>query len=197
MTWVKNTTLYVAAFVGRMMLKENQEVQEQMVSNTAVFYTPVLRASVGCADARQLPLRWGFMCKLIGFLLLSSSPAMAAEGIVGHYTAVTETEYLIDLEIQKGGRAVFELTIIATDEDDKDWHQTIAGSWSINGSILHIDLGNSGFVAYKADHCLSFEEFGFKGCGIGLKPIDTSTEKELYLLRYSLWKNDVLPKVVK
>lgn len=120
--------------------------------------------------------------------------AKATEPIPGLYMAVTETEYAINLSLQPNGKAILTLKLYAVEEHEHDSEQTFNGDWKINGTKISINLGTAGIVNYEIQQCLPFEEFGHEGCGFGLKAIKTNTEDSYSLVRYNLWKEDVLPQ---
>jgi hypothetical protein len=115
------------------------------------------------------------------------------QSIPGEYQAVTETEYSIVLHLQSDKKSIMKLTAYATNEGESDRDKILNGYWHIIGTKLHLDFGTEGYVDYEIHGCLSFEEFGYDGCGLGLKAALTNTKPYHQLERYSLWRKEVIP----
>ncbi len=131
--------------------------------------------------------------RIFAVLLVVLCSSCSGQSVVGEYVSVTETEYSIELALLPDGKAVLDLEVVAVDEDESGWSKSIAGTWAIQDTTIYLNLGSDGVVEYEIKPCLSFGEFGFKGCGFGLKAINITAEDAFLLKRYGLWRRESLP----
>ena len=132
--------------------------------------------------------------QLTVLVALLATAVSATADVTGHYQAVTESEFGLALHLEPKGEATYVFTSFDPEGEQPDYNETWKGQWSLNESVLHVDLGTHGYVEYRIDPCLAFSEFGLPGCGAGLKATSSNTEEIYGLLRFGLWRVEALPK---
>jgi hypothetical protein len=131
-------------------------------------------------------------------LALAASTQPAALGtVVGHYEAVTETEYNITLTIEPKGRARFEFVTWEADGSAPEQHEKLSGKWSRSGNTLTVQLPYGKIATYSVVPCLSHEEFGQTGCSRGLSLVKTNLPDRYGLKRFGLWNSASLQRGVQ
>ena len=131
---------------------------------------------------------------LIYIGLILNTNAIANE-LSGNYRAVTESEFQLLINLNSNKTGEFITGVYAVEEDDKEWRKTQKIKWAANKEYLFIEIEPSDYIKYKLVNCLSYSEFGYKGCSFGLKPISGSFSKGDSVLRNSLWKTKEIKKL--
>ena len=113
----------------------------------------------------------------------ASAAAGASSLAPGTYTAVTESEWNIELKLEGDGQAVYTLSSWEPGKSaTATKSSTVKGRWSLKGDMITVsfdgvDSGKS--VIYRVTECLSYQLFGLKGCSLGLNPV-TNTMTRSY-----------------
>jgi hypothetical protein len=132
------------------------------------------------------------------FLALASSPQVSASSnVAGHYEAVTETEYSIDLALRSNGQAQYKFVTWEADGSAPEQHEILSGRWSQSGSQLTLRLSSGQVATYTIVPCLSHQEFGQSGCSQGLSLVNTNISERYGLKRFGLWKSAYLQRTVR
>jgi len=132
------------------------------------------------------------------FLALASSPQVSASSnVAGHYEAVTETEYSIDLALRSNGQAQYKFVTWEADGSAPEQHEILSGRWSQSGSQLTLRLSSGQVATYTIVPCLSHQEFGQSGCSQGLSLVNTNISERYGLKRFGLWKSAYLQHAVR
>ena len=113
--------------------------------------------------------------------------------LVGVYTSVTESECNVELQLFADGRAEITQSCRLEDGSHRDVHESTPASWTVTGTTLKVEYSNVQDVLEYDDN-LSYEGFGAKGTGPGLKhvqPIRPESRLQGYGL---LWKRPLQVK---
>jgi len=132
-----------------------------------------------------------------GFFLISTCLSLFAGELEGNYSAVTESEEEILINLKPNNTGEFIVGVYAIEDDEKDWRKTENIEWSIFDKKLFIEFESNKHMKYQVVECHSYNEFGKKGCSFGLKPIGGSFIKNDSIMRNSLWKTKELKKLWK
>ena len=133
---------------------------------------------------------------LITFLLVANISIAQANEYLGQYTAVTESELILMINILPGNKAEFITGIYTVEDHDKEWQKNEKAKWTIDNNTILIKIDSGEFIKYQITDCLSYSEFGYKGCSFGLKPIDSSYERNGVIMKNSLWKKKKIDKLL-
>ena len=126
-------------------------------------------------------------------LMLASALSIApAQSIPGRYTAVTETEFAIDLALKPSGEAVLSTHTWEADGSAPPSNQKLTGHWSQADKNIKIRFGHGQSATFTLEACLSYSEFGQSGCSLGLKLVSTNLPARWGLQRFGLWRSDLL-----
>ena len=131
----------------------------------------------------------------IGLLFCFYASMSYASDVVGRYSAVTESELVIELIFKKNSTIKITVKILAVEEDEETWSKEYSGRWSVNGNKMTIKLKGGEEIVYEIFNCLPYSEFGMNGCSFGLKPQKSKSNEFDFLLRYGLWKDEDLKKL--
>lgn len=95
--------------------------------------------------------------------LMAASSAALARDVAGQYENRSESEFSYTLNLQKGGKAVYQ-------EPDPENEKVIVlrGTWKQNGDQVVVDFGTKGQYRYAVQEKLSWAAFGCKGATFGL-----------------------------
>jgi hypothetical protein len=131
---------------------------------------------------------------LLAVFILFSTTVFATQSaipskVAGHYRAVTETEYSIDLDLQPEGSAKLEFTTWEADGSAPDERSVFKGTWSLKGKKVLIRLSSGKFLKYEMVPCLPYTEFGQKGCSAGLRYLGSNLPDRYELNRFGLWNS--------
>ncbi len=122
-------------------------------------------------------------------LILSPSKALA-EGVIGRYAAVTETEAVLELDIKKDNIAELITGYFPIEPNEEFDPYVRYGRWSQSEGLLIVEMKDLGTLRYKVMEFLPYEEFGDVGGSFGLSP---NQDNEVPFNRYVLWrKSDLL-----
>jgi len=120
-------------------------------------------------------------------------PATAAEPaamnpISGHYRAVTESEWALEVELGDNGVAAYRFSSWeAGNAASTTKTEVISGRWISEGGLVLVEfpeLGGGKWIRYQVVACLSYGEFGMKGCSPGLKTLTNTMDRRFGM---SLW----------
>jgi len=137
------------------------------------------------------------MSSLFLLALAASTQTTALGTVVGHYEAVTETEYNITLIIEPNGHARFEFVTWEADGSAPEQQEKLSGKWSRSGNTLSVQLASGKLAIYSVVPCLSHEEFGQTGCSQGLSLVKTNLADRYGLKRFGLWNSASLRRGVQ
>jgi hypothetical protein len=105
----------------------------------------------------------------------------AAPGLApGAYTAVTESEWHVELKLERDGGAIYTFSNWEPGKASTTTRRnTVRGRWSRDGNVVTVifsgaDAGKR--VVYEFTECLSYQIFGSKGCSFGLKPVTNTMQ---------------------
>lgn len=109
--------------------------------------------------------------------------------ILGRYSAVTESEWSVDLDIEADGAATYTFYSWEAGSRFSAKRSVTEARWELKGSLLMMSFPESALentVTYKVAECLSYEVFGGQGCSLGLNPVSNEMHS-----RYSqpLWNS--------
>lgn len=106
--------------------------------------------------------KWVCGAGLLASLLAVSSSALARD-VVGRYENRSESAFSYALNLQKGGKAVYE-------EPDPEEGKVLVlrGRWTQDGNQVVVDFGPKGKYRYEVQDKLSWASFGCKGESFGL-----------------------------
>ena len=124
--------------------------------------------------------------------LLASALASASGQPAGHYVAVTEAEYELELTIATSGRAELENHMWEADHSAPDSRTRLEGRWVLHGNTIKVTFPSGQTASFRLETCLSYSEFGRSGCSPGLKLIATNLPLRWGLQRFGLWRSDLL-----
>ena len=128
---------------------------------------------------------------IIIFALILITQSSFAENLIGHYSAVTESEAVIELELKENGKAVL-ITGWLPEEPDVAFEPYLRnGSWVIDRDFLEIEIKGLKKLRYKIMDILSYDEFGGDGGSFGFYPEKTNEEP---FNRFRLWRKSDLNK---
>ena len=119
------------------------------------------------------------------------SQSSFAEILIGYYSAVTESEAVIELELKENGKAVLITGWLPEDPDVAFKPYLRNGSWVISGDFLEIEIEGLKKLQYKIMNILSYDEFGGIGGSFGFYPEKTNEEP---FNRFGLWRKSDLNK---
>jgi len=122
---------------------------------------------------------------------IAASTAASAD-VSGDYQAVTETEYAIDLTLQKSGQARLIFRTWEADGSATPSTKIFTGAWSRSGTIIALKLESGQSARFRANECLPYAEFGQTGCSYGLSLVSTTLPKRYGLQRFGLWRSESL-----
>ena len=111
---------------------------------------------------------------LVGILATTAAgqdEARTRDDFLGIYGSVTESECNVTLELLDGGKAQIVETCRAEDGSHKDTSEMTQATWSFEGNRLTVEHEN-GKDLLDYDPSLSYRDFGDRGSGPGLKPLD-------------------------
>jgi hypothetical protein len=126
------------------------------------------------------------------FAVLLAAAQGSAPPVVGHYQAVTETEYAIELQLSPSGQAQLEFRTWEADDPQHPTVQRFKGSWLWSGANVTIRFKSGRSATFAPVPCLSYKEFAQQGCSPGLKLVTTTFPKQYGLQRFGLWRSDAL-----
>jgi hypothetical protein len=132
-------------------------------------------------------------CLFIFMVIMSFSTS--ANEIPGEYAAVTESNLSLELNLRKDSTATFIVFIHAEEEGDEEFRESTEGLWKLKDDKILITYPNGVKTIFQIIDCLSYNEFGARGCSFGLKLIDGTIEKSDDLYRYGFWRVEALEKV--
>jgi hypothetical protein len=130
------------------------------------------------------------MSLLATLLALLGSPTH--DEVRGRYEAVTESEYAIEVTLEKDGKAEVVFRSWEPETGAEDYEERLLGTWSLKGAELEVSLKPYGSVRYAVAPCLSHEEFGGSGCSFGLRPLSSALPEDYGLQRFGLWRAETL-----
>jgi len=122
---------------------------------------------------------------------IAASTAASAD-VSGDYQAVTETEYAIDLKLQKSGQARLILRTWEADNSAMASTTAFTGAWSRSGTSIDLKLESGQSARFRTNACLPYTEFGRTGCSYGLSLVSTTLPKSYGLQRFGLWRSESL-----
>lgn len=128
---------------------------------------------------------------LLQLILAVASPGVSPQ-VAGHYQAVTETEYAIELNLEPSGRAKLEFRTWEADDSLPPDTEKFKGKWSVSGADVMVQLVSGKSVTFSPIACLSHQEFGQRDCSPGLKLVKTTLADRYGLQRFGLWRFDAL-----
>jgi hypothetical protein len=131
---------------------------------------------------------------LIIILVLISFSTNSGE-VSGEYAAVTESHLSLELDLRKDSTVTFTIFIHAEEDGEDDYKNTTDGLWHVENGKIIISYTNGVKNIFKTFDCLSYVEFGGKGCSFGLKLVDGTLKKSDVLYRYGFWRVGTLKKV--
>jgi|GEM_PF-2864567 len=137
------------------------------------------------------------MSSLLLLALFASTQPASIDTVVGHYEAVTETEYNITLTIEPEGHARFEFVTWEADDSAPEQHEKLSGNWSRSGDMLTVHFPAGKIATYAVIPCLSHAEFGQAGCSQGLSLVRTNLANRYGLKRFGLWNSAALQRGVQ
>jgi hypothetical protein len=117
------------------------------------------------------------ICVIVASLWVSTAqPATseAQESLQGQYSAVTESEWDIELEIGAGGLATYTHVFWEAGKSATATRNAVEARWELKEEHLTLTFTESESVktvVYRIIPCLSYETFGGKGCSAGLSPV--------------------------
>jgi hypothetical protein len=118
-------------------------------------------------------------------LLLWHRAVPAAEPVVplGRYSAVTESEWSLDLDLNRNGRATLTVASWDPGERSRAKVKTYFGRWRVqrNNIVVQFKAGEGVFTYHDR---LSFEEFGRNGGAPGLVGASATLEPNLLVGRH-------------
>ncbi len=120
------------------------------------------------------------------FTVMSAHSATPDSGdaLLGHYKSVTESEWNLDLEIRKGGIAVYTLSTWEPGKSATTTSKTeVSAKWELKGGVLSLTLDGiepSRAITYEASSCLSYKYFGGNSCSPGLRPISNGAGRQYF-----------------
>ena len=126
------------------------------------------------------------------FAMLLAATQVSAPTVAGHYQAVTETEYAIELQLSPSGQAQLEFRTWEADDPQHPTVQRFTGSWSWSGADVTIRFTSGRSATFASVACLSYKEFAQQGCSPGLKLVTTTFPSRYGLQRFGLWRSDAL-----
>jgi hypothetical protein len=126
-------------------------------------------------------------------LILGSTPAFA-QGVIGGFAAVTETEAVIEMVLKKGNIAELITGYLPIEPNQAFDPYVRYGRWSQSEGLLTVEIKDLGTLQYKVMDFLPYEEFGHEGGSFGLSPNKTNEEP---FNRYGLWRKSDLLKHFK
>jgi hypothetical protein len=130
---------------------------------------------------------------VIGAHVILFPPAIYGVGVAGSYQTVTESEWGIELSLNRDGSAHIEIASWLPGESDKANIEKHKGTWAAEGGKVTVRVGSKYIVfAYVAR--LSFASFGRKGSAPGLEGITSTFEPKLFAKR-QLWLTKELRKL--
>lgn len=122
---------------------------------------------------------------------IAASTAASADAS-GDYQAVTETEYAIELNLQKSGQARLVFRAWEADDSATPSTQVFTGTWSRAGTIIDLKLESGRSARFRTNDCLPYAEFGQTGCSDGLSLVSTTLPMCYGLQRFGLWRSESL-----
>ena len=125
-------------------------------------------------------------------VLVAAALAVAPQSPAGHYVAVTETEYELELVLALAGKAELKSHAWESGEYSSGPRSTLAGRWSHHESTVTVTFASGESASFRLEPCLSYAEFGGKGCSPGLKLMKTNVGSSWGLQRFGLWRSDLL-----
>lgn len=124
--------------------------------------------------------------------LVAAALAVAPQSPAGHYVAVTETEYELELVLALAGKAELKSHGWASGEYASGTRSKLAGRWSHHDGTVTVTFVSGESASFRVEPCLSYAEFAGKGCSPGLKLIKTTVGTSWGLQRFGLWRSDLL-----
>jgi hypothetical protein len=131
----------------------------------------------------------------MGLLFCFYASMSYGSDVVGRYSAVTESELVIEFIVKKNSTIKMTVEILAVEEDEETWSKEYSGNWKLKGNKFIIKLKSGEEIVYEILKCLPYSEFGMNGCSFGLKPQKSKSNELDFLLKYGLWKDDDLKKL--
>ncbi|MCW0436145.1 hypothetical protein [Xanthomonas sacchari] len=128
----------------------------------------------------------------IWFLLLALAPTVAPAQPAGRYVAVTETEYELELILDRSGTARIKRYVWEADHSAADVRSSLKGHWIYRNDAVEVTFASGKAASFLLVSCLPYAEFGRNGCSPGLKLIKTSLPTHWGLQRFGLWRADLL-----
>jgi hypothetical protein len=111
----------------------------------------------------------------------------------GRYSAVTESEWSLDLDLKESGRANLRVASWDPGERNRAKVKTYAGTWRVEQTNIVVRF-KDGEAVFIYHHRLSFEEFGRHGGAPGLVGASATLEPNLLVGR-QLWHYQELRKL--
>ena len=153
-----------------------------------VLYTTFLIALVGCLTTTQVA---GEMSCIVPSDAAHNAPS--TKQVVGHYRAVSESEWSLEVWLYPDGKAEVLWEWWHAGQFDERTSTRYRGKWSLVRGFVALEYGGRcETLAFNSS--LSFAEFGFEGAAPGLKGIHSSVSNNLFVGR-SLWRADSLQQI--
>lgn len=154
--------------------------------------SPILEGLVAALELRAANPQWRAMA-LVALLLACASrsegPSPPPPPFVGRFSAVSESEWTLDLTLYPDGSAVIERSGWGGwSESDESEHEAIPAQWSLGpeGDLLLSYRGTTDVLRYFPD--LSRAELGETGSAPGLRAFSPGAESVIG--SHSLWRSD-------
>jgi len=129
-------------------------------------------------------------------LLLFSFSANASDNVLGHYQAVSESEWSLSIELKNKNIAVVEFSNWLAGKHNKKHVETHKGRWSKKGNSIVITYNGITEVV-KYNKSLSMEEIGLAALAPGLKGQSKPTLKKSLIGLNKLWLTKKLKEIYK
>ena len=131
---------------------------------------------------------------LLTVLLITGCGSLAQQPTqAGFYQTVTESEWGIELALNRDGSAIVEIASWMPGESENAKVERHAGTWSASGATVALRLA-AGEVIFTFVRQLSFAAFGKEGSAQGLEGRTATFEPKLFVKR-KLWLVSELQKI--
>jgi hypothetical protein len=130
----------------------------------------------------------------VALLLFQTAALAEAQAIpLGRYSAVTESEWSLDLDLKENGRATLRVESWDPGERKRAKVKTYPGTWRLENTniVVRFNDGEGVFIYHPR---LSFQEFGRDGGAPGLVGASATLEPPLLVGRH-LWLDQELRKL--
>jgi hypothetical protein len=125
--------------------------------------------------------------RLFKVAVLLSGLAVVPAVSAAEYSAITESELLVDLVLSQDGAAELVITVVAIEDGEEDNVTIIRGTWTMTGDERIFTTEDHRTIRYRHSACLDWAYFGFEGCSDGLVPVAASDDGDWWFARHPLW----------